>query len=52
MLNTKEIREQVAARLNNASPRPLKAILFGSYAYGEPGEDSDLDLLIILDKDG
>jgi len=27
---------------------PDKIILFGSYAYGEPTEDSDLDLLIIL----
>ncbi|RJP77353.1 MAG: nucleotidyltransferase domain-containing protein [Candidatus Zixiibacteriota bacterium] len=28
---------------------PLQVILFGSYAYGEPGPDSDLDLLIIKD---
>jgi len=27
--------------------RPEKIILFGSYAYGEPHADSDLDLLII-----
>lgn len=27
--------------------RPLKVILFGSYAYGEPTDDSDLDLLIV-----
>lgn len=27
--------------------RPEKIILFGSYAYGEPDDDSDLDLLII-----
>jgi predicted nucleotidyltransferase len=26
---------------------PEKIILFGSYAYGEPDEDSDIDLLII-----
>ena len=26
---------------------PQKIILFGSYAYGEPNEDSDIDLLII-----
>lgn len=26
---------------------PEKIILFGSYAYGEPNPDSDLDLLII-----
>jgi predicted nucleotidyltransferase len=27
---------------------PEKIILFGSYAYGTPGEDSDLDLLVVL----
>ncbi|MBW1973564.1 MAG: nucleotidyltransferase domain-containing protein [Deltaproteobacteria bacterium] len=27
--------------------KPLKIILFGSYAYGEPKEDSDIDLLIL-----
>lgn len=26
---------------------PQKVILFGSYAYGKPHEDSDIDLLII-----
>ena len=30
---------------------PKKIILFGSYAYGEPDEDSDIDLLIIKDTD-
>ncbi len=29
--------------------QPEKIILFGSYAYGEPHADSDLDLLIIKD---
>lgn len=28
---------------------PEKIILFGSYAYGNPTPDSDVDLLIILD---
>ncbi len=30
---------------------PLKIILFGSYAYGNPTEDSDIDLLILKDTD-
>jgi predicted nucleotidyltransferase len=30
--------------------KPEKVILFGSYAYGAPSEDSDLDLLIIKDS--
>ena len=29
--------------------RPKKVILFGSYAYGNPTKDSDVDLLIIKD---
>ena len=28
---------------------PLQVILFGSYAYGTPTEDSDVDLLIVMD---
>jgi predicted nucleotidyltransferase len=31
---------------------PHKIILFGSYAYGKPTEDSDVDLLIIMPFDG
>lgn len=27
---------------------PDKIILFGSYAYGQPHEDSDVDLLVIM----
>ena len=30
---------------------PRKIILFGSYAYGMPTEDSDIDLLIIKETD-
>lgn len=29
--------------------KPEKIILFGSYAYGEPTPDSDVDLLVIWD---
>lgn len=28
--------------------RPEKIILFGSHAYGNPGPDSDVDLLVIM----
>lgn len=28
--------------------QPEKVILFGSYAYGQPTEESDVDLLVIL----
>ena len=30
---------------------PQKVILFGSYAYGQPTEDSDVDLLVVTDTD-
>jgi predicted nucleotidyltransferase len=38
--------EQIVRRIAEGY-RPLKVILFGSYAYGEPTEDSDIDLLIV-----
>ena len=28
---------------------PLQVILFGSYAYGNPTEDSDVDMLVVMD---
>jgi predicted nucleotidyltransferase len=28
--------------------KPQKIILFGSYAYGRPTEDSDVDMLVIM----
>ena len=27
--------------------KPEKIILFGSYAYGDPSDDSDLDILVV-----
>lgn len=30
--------------------RPQKIILFGSYAYGKPTPDSDVDLLVIMPR--
>jgi uncharacterized protein len=32
--------------------QPEKIILFGSYAYGTPQDDSDVDLLVILPYEG
>lgn len=31
--------------------RPKKIILFGSYAWGKPGKDSDIDLYVVTDDD-
>lgn len=33
------------------STKPEKVIIFGSYAYGKPDENSDLDILIIKNTD-
>lgn len=35
--------EQIARRF-----KPKRIILFGSYAYGKPTEDSDVDLLVVM----
>jgi len=32
--------------------QPDRIILFGSYAYGEPAPDSDVDLLVVLPFEG
>ncbi len=32
--------------------QPERIILFGSYAYGTPTEDSDVDLLVVLPFEG
>lgn len=31
---------------------PQKILLFGSYAYGMPNPDSDIDLIVVLPFDG
>ena len=31
---------------------PLQVILFGSYAYGKPTPDSDVDLLVVMPHKG
>ncbi len=42
----KDIVNRIAVQFN-----PEKIILFGSYAIGNPNNDSDLDLLIIKETD-
>jgi len=41
--------EEMTERLKTL--KPYKVILFGSYANGDPTEDSDLDVAVILDSD-
>lgn len=40
-----EIKRRLVIALN-----PEQIVLFGSYAYGEPTEDSDIDLLVIVSQ--
>ena len=44
-------REDIQAVTNDIVQEfaPLQVILFGSYAYGTPTEDSDVDLLVVMD---
>lgn len=33
-----------------AAFKPQRIILFGSYAYGKPTEDSDVDVMVVMPK--
>ena len=33
-----------------AAFQPRKIILFGSYAYGKPNEDSDVDVMVVMPR--
>ena len=46
---TEEFLKEIADRIVKAL-EPEKIFLFGSYAYGKPGKDSDMDLLIIAES--
>ena len=48
MIISNEVIEEVKTRLIEVY-NPVKIYLFGSYAWGYPTEDSDLDLLIVVD---
>jgi uncharacterized protein len=41
--------EEIKDRLVKAY-NPLEIYLFGSYAWGTPNEESDIDLLIVIEK--
>ncbi len=49
-LITEELIKEIKDRIVKAV-HPEKIILFGSYAYGTPTKDSDLDLLVIMPSD-
>ena len=48
MLDIEEIKFEIIERLKPLNPN--KIILFGSYAYGTPNEDSDIDLFLLKDS--
>ncbi len=49
MLDIVKIKSDIAERLKKIDPE--KVILFGSYAYGTPTEDSDIDLYVVTKDD-
>ena len=44
------ILDDIIARILGVA-RPDRIILFGSLAWGDPDEESDIDLLVIMDTD-
>ena len=40
--------EQAVRRIVSAFPQVRRIVLFGSYVFGSPTRDSDLDLLIVM----
>ena len=45
MINIEKVKSQIVKALMPL--KPDKIILFGSYAYGTPNENSDIDLFLI-----
>ena len=43
------LKEAVRRIIDNFNPE--KIILFGSYAYGQPTADSDMDLMVVMKTD-
>ena len=47
MIDIERLQEEIVERLKPLEPENI--ILFGSYAYGEPDEESDIDLFLVKD---
>jgi len=45
MVDIEELKDEIVERLKPLDPD--RVILFGSYAYGTPNEDSDIDLYVV-----
>ncbi len=50
MIDIEVLKPQIVEKLKPLNPK--KIILFGSYAYGIPTDNSDLDLCIITESAG
>ena len=48
MIDIDMIKNEIVERLKPLDPD--KIILFGSYAYGTPNEESDIDLFLMTDE--
>lgn len=48
MVDIEALKHEIVERLMPLDPD--KIILFGSYAYGTPNEDSDIDLFLVKDN--
>lgn len=46
---TPEMLEEVTGRIVDAI-HPEKIVLFGSHVWGRPTDDSDIDLMVIVDR--
>lgn len=47
MVDIETVKSEIVERLKPFDPE--KIILFGSYAYGTPNEESDIDLFLVKD---
>ncbi|PNV82259.1 MAG: nucleotidyltransferase domain-containing protein [Sulfurimonas sp.] len=45
MIDIEKVKDEIVERLKPLDPD--RVILFGSYAYGTPNEDSDIDLYVV-----
>jgi predicted nucleotidyltransferase len=50
MMTQKQIKDFGRRLVKEFKPR--KVVLFGSYAYGKPSPDSDVDILVVMPLNG
>jgi len=47
---TDTLKNAIVSQIS-AAVKPSQIFLFGSHAYGTPHEDSDIDLMVVVDSD-